>query len=485
MMPDMGSFEPAMPSCSRSVLVVDADPTARRLLVQGLKDAARTSEAANADEALAMLDRMEPAAVVASLDRGDSVSAEVIEALRFGGYEGPIIAVSAKASLQVAVKAMRAGACDMLVTPIASGELARRLAAQLGSEGHLPASAPPPKQRSNDFEGFVGRSPVMREVYDQIRRVAASKAPVFVTGESGTGKEVTAQAIHQRSGRPAGRFVALNCGAIPRDLMESEIFGHARGAFTGATEDRVGAAELADGGTLFLDEICEMDLSLQTKLLRFIQTGELRRVGDTRVRRLDVRFVCATNRDPLAQVVAGRFREDLYYRLCVLPLHLPPLRQRGDDVMMLARAFLTRFAAEEGRQFRDFEPAAAAIVAGFDWPGNVRQLQNVMRRLVVMHEGTTVSAAMLPLALAHGALQGGVEQLAESAATSLAPVIEPFAVQERRIIEGALAAFDGNLSRAAAALEISPSTIYRKRENWAREGDAGEPAGTEIERLRA
>ena len=485
MMPDMGSNEPEMQSCSRSVLVVDVDPTSRRLLVQGLKETVRTSEAADTEQALASLDGMMPAAVVASLDQGDKVSAEVIEALRFGGYEGPIIAVSARASLQVAVKAMRAGACDMLAKPIAPGELARRLAAQLGPEERLPAPSRTVKPRANDFEGFVGRSPAMHAVYDQIRRVAPSKAPVFVTGESGTGKEVTAHAIHQRSGRPAGRFVALNCGAIPRDLMESEIFGHIKGAFTGATDDRVGAAELADGGTLFLDEICEMDLSLQTKLLRFIQTGELRRVGDTRMRKVDARFVCATNRDPLAQVVAGRFREDLYYRLCVLPLHLPPLRQRGDDVMMLARTFLTRFAAEEGRRFGDFEPAAAAIVAGFNWPGNVRQLQNVMRRLVVMHDATTVSAAMLPLALAHGASPGDIEQLAESAAAPTAPAIEPFAVQERRIIEGALAAFDGNLSRAAAALAISPSTIYRKRENWAREGDAGEPAAGDIERLRA
>ena len=170
----------------------------------------------------------------------------------------------------------------------------------------------------------------MQEVFEQIVRIAPSKAPVFITGESGTGKEVTAEAIHARSPRAGGPFIALNCGAIPKDLMESEIFGHVKGAFTGAHDDRPGAAELADGGTLFLDEICEMDLGLQSKLLRFIQTGELRRVGDRRTRTLDVRFVCATNRDPAAEVAAGRFREDLYYRLHVLPIHLPPLRARGE-----------------------------------------------------------------------------------------------------------------------------------------------------------
>ena len=188
--------------------------------------------------------------------------------------------------------------------------------------------------------------------------MAPSRAPVFITGESGTGKEVCAEAIHQRSG-PAGRpFVAINCSAIPRDLMESEIFGHVRGAFTGAAENRAGAAELADGGTLFLDEVAEMDLALQAKLLRFVQTGTIRRVGGTELTRVNVRIICATNRDPFAEVEAGRFRADLFYRLHVLPIHLEPLRQRPEDVMPLALAFLARFAVEEGRTFRGFTAEA-------------------------------------------------------------------------------------------------------------------------------
>ncbi|QCI65726.1 sigma-54-dependent transcriptional regulator [Phreatobacter stygius] len=481
----MGSQEPESQSCSRSVLVVDADPTSRRILAQSLKGVALTTEAADSDQALAAFDRMTPAAVIACLDKGEAASPDVIEALRYGGYEGPIIAVSARGSLSVAVEAMRAGACDMLIKPIAPAEMVRRLMSQLGPQARSPAQADRPDEASQDFEGFIGKSPAMLAVYDQIRRIAPSRAPVFVTGESGTGKEVTAQAIHRRSGRPANRFIALNCGAIPKDLIESEIFGHVKGAFTGAIDDRVGAAELADGGTLFLDEICEMDLALQTKLLRFIQTGEVRRVGDTRMRRVDVRFVCATNRDPLAQVVAGRFREDLYYRLCVLPLHLPPLRQRGEDVMMLARAFLVRFAAEEGRHFDGFDPAAAQIVAGFGWPGNVRQLQNVIRRLVVMHDGNQVSAPMLPLALAHGSAEIRPDEPPVAADPAQVPAVEPFSVQERRIIEEALAAFDGNLSRAAAALEISPSTIYRKRESWAKDGETADQPMPEPARLHA
>ncbi len=474
MKPFLGPEEPATMPAARRVLVIDPDPVARRLTGQALASIATCVDRADMDAALDVLDRGDPDLIILCLDEGAATSPDAIETLRFAGYEGPILATSARISLATAVEAMRCGASDVAGKPLSASDLVRRTEKLL--ERERPATRPMDASRreTTDFEGFVGASPAMRDIYEQIRRIAPSKAPVFVTGESGTGKEVTAQAIHTRSGRPSERFVALNCGAIPKDLIESEIFGHVKGAFTGATEDRTGAAELADGGTLFLDEICEMDLALQTKLLRFIQTGEVRRVGDTRVRRVDVRFVCATNRDPLADVAAGRFREDLYYRLCVLPVHLPPLRRRGDDVLALAEAFLARFSAEEGRHFRGFDAAAARIVSEFHWPGNVRQLQNVIRRLVVMHDGDSVTAPMLPLALAHGS-QGIRAVAAGDAAVrpqplASRPVVEPFWQQERRIIEEALAAFDGNLSRAAAALEISPSTIYRKREAWARDG---------------
>jgi two-component system repressor protein LuxO len=317
------------------------------------------------------------------------------------------------------------------------------------------------------FHHFIGGSPVMRTLYEQIQRVAPSKAPVFVTGESGTGKEVCAEAIHACSTRASGPFIAINCSAIPRELMESEVFGHVKGAFTGAHEDRPGAAELAHGGTLFLDEICEMDLALQAKLLRFAQTGTVRRVGDARLRHVDVRFVCATNREPAREIEAGRFREDLYYRLHVLPLRLPALRDRADDVVMLARAFLARFSEEEGRHFRGFTVEAEAAIEAYSWPGNVRELQNVIRRVVVLHDGDRVSADMLALFSAHEAARDtGPLPRSEGAC------IDPFWRQEQRIIEQALAAFDGNTLKAATALEISPSTIYRKRQAWSQGGRA-------------
>ena len=312
----------------------------------------------------------------------------------------------------------------------------------------------------------------MRAVYEQIRRMAPSRAPVFITGESGTGKEVCAEAIHQHSG-PAGRpFVAINCSAIPRDLMESEIFGHVRGAFTGAAENRAGAAELADGGTLFLDEIAEMDLALQAKLLRFVQTGTIRRVGGTELTRVNVRIVCATNRDPFVEVEAGRFRADLFYRLHVLPIHLEPLRTRPQDVMPLALAFLTRFSVEEGRAFSGFACEAERRIMACPWPGNVRQLENAIRRIVVLHDGKEVTGEMLPPDLGASASQPSAPPSGSPASQFNAPsaaapsAILPFRLQEQMIIEAALAAFDGNIGRAAAALEISPSTIYRKRQEW-------------------
>jgi two-component system repressor protein LuxO len=314
------------------------------------------------------------------------------------------------------------------------------------------------------LHGFIGASPAMQAVYAQIDRVACSKAPAFITGESGTGKEVCAAAIHARS-LAKGEFVAINCSAIPRELMESEIFGHVKGAFTGAHEDRVGAAELAHGGTLFLDEICEMDLALQAKLLRFVQTGRVRRVGDVHEREVELRFVCATNCDPAEAVAAGRLRGDLFYRLHVLPLHLPPLRERGGDVRLLAQAFLARFAAEERRGFRGFDPEAEAALEAYPWPGNVRELQNVLRRAVVLHDGERLTAEMLALP---GAGRCAILSPPLPAASLPRPhPIDPFWRQEQKIIESALAAFGGNTARAAAALEISPSTIYRKRQAWA------------------
>jgi two-component system repressor protein LuxO len=452
-----GSQEPVR------VLVFEDDPVARRLLALALhsQDAHETvvREAASVAEACRLIEDTTFAGAVISLDLAGGE--DVIAELRRAGFTGPIVATSQNGSVKTAVEAIRAGADDFLVKPYQPAEAARRLLAKIG-EARRPISFLRDTARPRDgFQNFIGSSPAMRTLYEHIRRVAPSKAPVFITGESGTGKEVCAEAVHACSGRERAPFIALNCSAIPKELMESEIFGHVKGAFTGAYEDRAGAAELAHSGTLFLDEICEMDLALQAKLLRFAQTGTVRRLGDTRLRHVDVRFVCATNRDPAREIEGGRFREDLFYRLHVLPLRLPPLRERGEDVVTLARSFLAAFAEEEGRHFGGFTEDAEAAIAAHRWCGNVRELQNVIRRVVVLHDGEMVSADMLALSSTHEAARDtGALPCVDS------PSIDPFWRQEQRIIESALKAFDGNTHKAAHALEISPSTIYRKLQTW-------------------
>lgn len=378
-----------------------------------------------------------------------------------------LVALSDGVSVSAAVGAMRAGAHDYVAKPINGPSMAARIGelAQRHGKCHSLGIEARSKAGTSNFAGFIGASSAMQFVYEQIGRISTSSAPVFITGESGTGKDVCAEALHEMGHRAGKRLVAINCAAIPRDLMESELFGVARGAFTGAHEDRKGAAELADGGTLFLDEIGEMDLSLQAKLLRFLQTGMLSRVGEGAVRRVDVRVICATNRNPMQLIAEKKFREDLFYRLHVLPIHLPPLRQRPTDIMVLARHFLARYAAEEHKRFTGYSFEVGNMLSAAEWPGNVRQLQNLVRRLVVMFDGGEITTEMLSAADIE---TSGMSRVPEAAPREeRRPAILPMWQQEQRIIEDAIASFGGNVSLAAAALEISPSTIYRKRQGWA------------------
>ena len=466
-----GSEEPVR------VLIIEDDPTFRRLIAAALvvhqNPPIRVREAASLTDGIALIRDENFAAAVLSLEAATGQPADTIASLREAGLTGPIVATSQNGSVAVAVEAVRSGASDFLVKPFQPADLARRLlnVVQMDATREIPVAAEEEPREFEGFEGFIGVSSAMTAIYDQIQRISPSKAPVFITGESGTGKEVAAEAIHARSDRRSGPFIALNCSAIPKELMESEIFGHVKGAFTGAHEERAGAAELAHGGTLFLDEICEMDLALQAKLLRFVQTGTIRRVGDTRLRNVDVRFICATNREPVREVEAGRFREDLFYRLHVLPLHLPPLRERAGDVVRLASAFLARYADEEGRAFHDFSPEAETRLENFSWPGNVRQLQNVIRRVVVLHNAELVSVDMLPLPSADLNTPAATHEPVRDTGPLprvASPTIAPLWMQEQKIIETALKAFDGNAQKAAAALEVAPSTIYRKIQSWTR-----------------
>lgn len=318
----------------------------------------------------------------------------------------------------------------------------------------------------------------MQAVYRIINSAAPSKATVFITGESGTGKEVCAQAIHDESPRREKPFIALNCASIPKELMESEVFGHVKGAFTGALSARDGAATQADGGTLFLDEICEMDLELQSKLLRFIQTSVYQKVGSSVQKQADIRFICATNREPLEEVKSGRFREDLYYRLHVIPLAIPPLRQRENDTVLIARHLLRQYSKEENKSFRGFSETAESLLQMYDWPGNVRQLQNVLRNTIVLHDGPLITPDMMPPPLTGIRMETeefdttGISDPAMPSPEGLPQTdarqatITPLWKVEKQAIEHAIDHCENNIPRAAALLEISPSTIYRKRQQW-------------------
>lgn len=385
--------------------------------------------------------------------------------------EANVIVITANGSINKAVEAMRAGAHEFLVKPFDEtrflGAVDNALAGR-SPRRTLPAR-PIPAALPVQTGAFVGSSDAMARIHAKIRSVARSMATVFITGESGTGKELCALAVHDYSPRASGPFIALNCGAIPQDLLESEVFGHVKGSFTGAISDKPGAAAAADGGTLFLDEICEMAPALQTKLLRFLQTSTVQPVGATRPRKVNVRIVCATNQDPLDAVRRGQFREDLYYRLYVVPIHMPPLRDRGDDVIEIAESALTRFAAEEGRRFDGLSPEVAALFRRLPWPGNIRQVLNVIRHVVVMNEGGMVTPDMLPDIVAdEGALTPPPAALApltrEPALDAL--IGRPLAEIERIVIEATLARFDGSVPKAARVLELAPSTLYRKIDGW-------------------
>jgi DNA-binding NtrC family response regulator len=423
-------------------------------------------------EALEIINSQAPNAVLLDLELPDMNGREILEHIREQAIPTAVIVITAHGSVDVAVDVMRAGAVDFLEKPFSADRLVVTLKNALRRQ-NLEEFVD--MHRREHFHGFVGASLPMQTVYHIIDSAAASKATVFITGESGTGKEVCAQAIHDASPRHDKPFVALNCAAIPRDLMESEIFGHVKGAFTGAVTAREGAAARADGGTLFLDEICEMDLDLQSKLLRFIQTSSFQKVGSNTLNTVDVRFVCATNRDPMEEVKAGRFREDLYYRLHVIPIDLPALRQREDDVILIARHLLGNYTREENKRFERFAPETESILRAFDWPGNVRQLQNVIRNIVVLNDQEVVTPAMLPPPLnevsttaPQSATGGSAEAGAIAAAAGItdAASIQPLWQIEKQVIEQTIEHCDGNIPRAAALLEISPSTIYRKRQQW-------------------
>jgi two-component system repressor protein LuxO len=433
----------------------------------------------NAADALVHLNRNIYSLILLDLQLPDCDGLDFLRQIRQTGIDTKVIVVTSNASADRAVEAMQMGARDYLVKPLTPDRLlvTVRNTLELVSLEELVWNG----NRRESFEGFIGASNVMQAIYSTIENISQSKATVFLSGESGTGKELCAEAIHRQSPRKERPFIAINCGAIPKDLIETELFGHVKGAFTGAISDRLGAASLADGGTLFLDEICEMEIALQTKLLRFLQTSTLQRVGSQKLERVDVRVICATNRDPYVEMVEGRFREDLYYRLNVIPVYLPPLREREDDAVLIANELLKIFSLEEDKRFDRISTAASASILDYSWPGNVRELGNVLRRVVVMHEGPVLEVGMLPDTLRTGQTKSqpssdivtapAPENIAQPPDSNVmenswVPEGQTLANLEREIIEATIQRCKGNITKAAVTLGVSPSTLYRKRSSW-------------------
>jgi DNA-binding NtrC family response regulator len=464
---------------SGRVLLVDDDPTVLRLVGADLRrEGIETVEAATGAEALRRMGEEPLSAVVLDLGLPDVPGKELLARMRREHPGVPVVVLTAADRIVDVVECMRLGATDYvpkapeptrLVASVRNAMERGALQARVESLAHE-------LRRGEGFGALLGASPALRKSTDLLRRAAASEVTVLLEGESGTGKEVAARAIHAEGGRRTGPFVAVNCGAIPEGLVESELFGHERGAFTGAVAARKGRFEEADGGTIFLDEIGELRIDLQVKLLRVLQELKVQRVGGTGERSVDVRVVAATNRDLRALLAAGTFREDLYYRLSVFPVRLPPLREREGDAALLAGEFLRRFGDRHRRAVGGFSAEASRALEAYSWPGNVRELENVVERAVLMEDAPQVSLGSLPDSVVdalHATAGGGPARsdAGRPAAPGAGPAaktadIRPLEDEERLIILRALDATAWNIQEAATRLGISRATIYRKIERY-------------------
>jgi DNA-binding NtrC family response regulator len=441
------------------ILVVDDDRETCRFMHELLQGPEREIEMAESPEdALALLERGRFDLVVSDINLdAEQNGLDLLRAFKARDPDVEVVLISAFGTLQTALEAVKAGAFDYVSKPVDIGQvrsvveraLARRARAAEPRAPSVPAGPVTP-------DGLVGRSAGMLTVYKQIALACSSDAPVLVTGETGTGKELVARAIHRHGSRASRAFVPVNCGALPEGLLESELFGHLRGAFTGAVADKKGLFEEARGGTIFLDEIGEMSPALQVRLLRVLETGEVRPVGASRAMSVDVRVIAATHRDLERGVREGRFRQDLFYRLHVFSVHVPPLRERRADVPLLAAHFLAAFRAK-GRGAASLSAGALAALAGHDWPGNVRELENTLERLVAEARGGTIDVPDLP-----PAFKERPASLEEPLFTGL-PSLEEM---EKRYLRHVLAEVKGNRSRAAEVLGIDRRTLYRMAERF-------------------
>ncbi|MBI2217373.1 MAG: sigma-54-dependent Fis family transcriptional regulator [Candidatus Rokubacteria bacterium] len=437
------------------VLVVDDEPSMRELLGVVLRKDAYDVVLVDGGEAAIEAIRAEVFDLVITDLRMRKVDGlAVLRAAKEHSPQTVVLVVTAYASTETAVEAMKAGAYDYITKPFKLDEIRLTIANALERKRLVDENQALRRQlrQERSLEAFVGKSRTMLDVLDTIRKIADSASTVMITGESGTGKELVARAIHQESPRRKRPFVSVNCGAVPESLMESELFGHVKGAFTGAVASTIGLFAAADGGTLFLDEMTEIPPSVQVKLLRAIQEREIRRVGDTRDIKVDARLIAASNRDLAKAVADGTLREDLFYRLNVIPIHLPPLRDRVEDIPLLVAHFIEKIAREVGKTVRGISPEALAILERYRWPGNIRELENVIERAIVLGSGETLTPDELPPDLCRPQGVPTVPVHVPTAGIDLEGTLDQI---ERQYIELALQRTGGVQTRAAELLKLS------------------------------
>lgn len=434
-------------------------------LFHGLGEKGVSVKVLGIDEIMSEVSKSPPDGVLFNFSGSPSVEhISIIQELHSIEEHLPIFTFAPQSEISAAVATVKAGAGDFQMLPVNIDELVKNLkrAAQIFQLARRVYRHEETPQYQGDFFGIVGQSPPMQENFKTIVKVAKTNVTVLIMGESGTGKELVAKALHSLSGRPKNKFIDLNCGAIPSELLENELFGHERGAFTGADRRYIGSFERANGGTIFLDEIGEMDASLQVKILRVLQERNFQRVGGSERVMVDVRVVTATNRDLAQEVKEGRFREDLFYRLNVVPITLPPLRERRSDISLLARHFLKIYSMKNDKIFMDFHPEAMELMINYDWPGNVRELENTIERIVVLANDNQVKVKHLPPNLQNVKKVVPYTQANPPQSGNGQGKVLSLEDVEKSAIEQALKFCEGNVLEAAKKLKVGQATLYRK-----------------------
>ncbi len=448
----------------RRVLVVDDEENLRLVVRTFLKrDGYEVEVAASGEEALALVESFGPDVILTDVKMPRMGGLDLLATLKAKGIDSTVIVMSAYGNVDLALEAMKAGAYDYIQKPFKAEEvlLTLRKAEERESLRRENRALRQEIRKESLFEDILAKSPQMVAIFKTITKIAEYKTTALITGESGVGKELVARALHSKSSRRGGPFVAVNCGAIPEPLLESELFGYRRGAFTDAVADRAGLFEQANGGTLLLDEVGELPLSLQVKLLRVLQEETIRRLGDNKDCKIDVRIVAATHRDLAAETKAGRFREDLYYRINVLPIHVPPLRERREDIPILLDHFLARNNARFNTQIRGIDAEARRLLLEYAWPGNVREMENTIERAMVLTERDSLSAEDLPERVRES--RDPIQMHLKSGEMSIKKTAR---IIEEILIRRALTKTKGNRTRAAEVLEISHRALLYKIKDY-------------------